>query len=151
MKSNNFFTNTKADLPSKRLPAFFLAAVLFFSASCAHAQGLSAARTYHPLAKNTLKVELGWTAGSNSETSHFILERSYDGKTFKEAALLFTAEDKDVAQYGYDDRIPAMAAEALAYYRLKIVDKKGNYVYSDNIAIQADALRQGARQIIPLP
>lgn len=153
MKSNNFFNKAKTDLSAGKRPLFFLAAALFLFAQCMHAQGLSdIQRSYHHYAgKNALKIELGWAAGGNEETSHFILERSYDGEAFKEAALLFTAEDKDAPQYGYTDRIPALAAEAQVYYRLKIVDKKGNYVYSDNIIIQTDALKQGVRQIIMLP
>ncbi|HRE51309.1 MAG TPA: hypothetical protein PK339_07810 [Flavitalea sp.] len=153
MKSNIFFTETKANLIGERLPAFALAAALFLSAVGAHAQGLSAPPgSYHTYAaRNTVKIELGWTAAGDGETSHFILERSLDGKAFREAALVFTAEDKDMRQYAYTDRIPALAAEEQLSYQLKIVDRKGNYVYSDSITIEPDALEKGLRQMITLP
>jgi hypothetical protein len=77
------------------------------------------------------KVWLSWSANQEDNVSHYCIERSYDNKTFDQAAMLFTVDNPSgVNSYSYKDPIKNVAA-AVIYYRLKMVDKDGKYKYSE--------------------
>jgi hypothetical protein len=77
------------------------------------------------------KVWLSWSTSQENNVSHYSIERSYDNKTFDQAALLFTVDNPSgVNSYSYKDPIKNAAA-AVIYYRLKVVDKDGKYKYSE--------------------
>ena len=77
------------------------------------------------------KVWLAWSTSQDVNVSHYFIERSYDNKTFEQAALIFTAEDPaPVNNYSYKDPIKNVTG-SLIYYRLKMVDKDGKYKYTE--------------------
>jgi hypothetical protein len=77
------------------------------------------------------KVWLAWSTKQEENVSHYSIERSYDNKTFDQAALIFTAESPaPVNNYSYKDPIKNVTG-SLIYYRLKMVDKDGKYKYSE--------------------
>jgi hypothetical protein len=75
-------------------------------------------------------VDLKWTAINQVNFNHFELERSTDGRNFKEYAMIFAAENTGSAvDYNYTDKNLDNSTRVL-YYRLKMVDISGNMTYS---------------------
>jgi hypothetical protein len=75
------------------------------------------------------KIFLNWSSNKEENLSHYIVERSYNNKSFEQAGLLFTSEKQDsVNSYMFQDVISAGAP--VIYYRLKMVDKSGTVKYS---------------------
>jgi hypothetical protein len=72
-------------------------------------------------ALNNSKVDLLWSIASEKNVSHYIIERSFDGKTFdflnKSSKGVFSTTDY-TPQFGTN------------YYRLKIVELNGGFSYS---------------------
>ena len=82
------------------------------------------------LLNNTNKVDLNWATASEMNASHFVIERSTDGHTFNDAAVVFafgnTTEQKN---YRYTDKIGSIN-NTVVYYRLRQVDIDGKFEYS---------------------
>ncbi|MBC8033303.1 MAG: hypothetical protein H7Y03_04100 [Chitinophagaceae bacterium] len=90
-------------------------------------------------AKQSSKTtNIEWITTKEVNANLFILQRSTDGKTFTEIAVIVTGEDSKVTKtYKYtDERTPR--ANATVYYRLKIVNRDGEYVYSEIKTISKD-------------
>jgi hypothetical protein len=79
---------------------------------------------------NDNKVLLSWATQMQKNTSHFVIERSTNGKDYDEAVLLFAEGNSDkYTEYSYNDKIPAGSSGVL-YYRLRMVDIDGQFKYS---------------------
>ena len=74
-----------------------------------------------------------WETASERNSSHFEIERSIDGRTFEMLDLIesnhFTTHTQHYSFLDFD------LIEPLYYYRLKIIDQDGQYVYSNIINI----------------
>jgi hypothetical protein len=91
------------------------------------------------------KVCLAWTTTQEINVSHFSIERSYDNKTFEQAALLFTVDNpSSVNSYSYKDPVKNAAASVI-YYRLKMVDKDGKYKYSEIRTVRINGAGESTR------
>ena len=82
----------------------------------------------------TRSNELKWVTGTEENTSHFVVERSFNGlDNFKELGRVdakgFTT---DLQTYLFEDT----DLEKMSYYRLRIVDFDGFTMYSDVIALE---------------
>ncbi|MEM6697740.1 MAG: SdrD B-like domain-containing protein, partial [Bacteroidota bacterium] len=94
-------------------------------------------------------IDLTWSTASELNNSHFELERSEDGKVFKQIAKIegqgTTLETTD---YSYEDQeaIPNI----LYYYRLKQVDTDGQFEYSEVRTAQMEAI-DGEIELYPNP
>jgi Secretion system C-terminal sorting domain len=76
-------------------------------------------------------IALKWTTTSETNSSHFIVERSFDGVEYSDIAMLFAAGNSSISiNYSYSDKIPANNS-GIIYYRLKMVDMDGRYKASD--------------------
>lgn len=74
------------------------------------------------------KVMLEWDAVTILKGSHFALERSIDGKTYKTIALVFMAEDPAaIPTYGYADR-SGVNEGGNVFYRLLVYDQNEKVV-----------------------
>ncbi len=72
--------------------------------------------------------QLNWSTSQEQNTSHFILERSTDGRNFTTIGQVTAAGNSSVQQnYAYTDNSPAIG---INYYRLKMVDKDNSSRYS---------------------
>ena len=81
--------------------------------------------SFNAAKKGEMKVSLGWTTLEEKNASHFVVERSYDGRTFDEAALVFAYGDsKELKRYAFTDELRKKQPTAI-YYRLRIVDMDG--------------------------
>ena len=80
--------------------------------------------------KNKENIELNWTSEAQINVNNFAIERSYDANSFEGiATVAASSKDKDV--YSFIDKDYAIAkVKNNIYYRLKIVDKDGKFVYS---------------------
>jgi len=76
--------------------------------------------------KNANQVVLSWSTDMEREVSHFVVEKSFDGKDFTDAGIVFTDGTSDVRrEYSFKDEL--RVASGLVYYRLKIVDMDGKF------------------------
>ncbi len=79
---------------------------------------------------NDNKVVLSWATDMQKNTSHFVIERSTNGKDYDEAALLFAEGNSNkYTEYSYTDKLPA-GSNGVLFYRLRMVDIDGQYKYS---------------------
>lgn len=74
------------------------------------------------------KVKIAWITEQESNSLHFIVEHSTDGRLWQNIATVAAAGNSSVRNYytAYDDN----PANGINYYRLKQVDKDGSYQYS---------------------
>jgi len=76
------------------------------------------------------KAELKWTSGIESMFSHYIIERSLDGKNYSDVSLIFaTGKYGTDATYNFAEDLSNLPS-GLVYYRLKLVDRNGAFKYS---------------------
>jgi Secretion system C-terminal sorting domain len=70
-------------------------------------------------------IALKWTTTVEKNASHFIIERSFDGVEYADAAMIFAVGNSDITNnYSYNDKI-AGTNNGVIYYRLKMVDMDG--------------------------
>ena len=85
-------------------------------------------------------ILLEWSTASEFNSSHFDLERSYDGVRFQKiAAVQAAGNSNSVIQYSYADR--SFLSE-LNYYRLKMVDIDAKYKLSEIVLVKNTAITQ---------
>ncbi len=83
---------------------------------------------------------LHWTTASETNNSHFDIERSYDGKTFETVGeVAGNGNSQHQIEYSYTDA-SVSKVENTVYYRLKQVDFDGAYEYSDIRVVRFDAV-----------
>ena len=88
------------------------------------------------------KVLLAWKTTPQTNNSYFLIERSYNGKLFKEIGRV-NAVAKYSAENGYlfSDKQPA---GGINYYRLKIIDQNGMTTYSKVVSAVIIAVKNNA-------
>ena len=88
------------------------------------------------------KVEISWQVADEKDVNHYIVERSFDGKTFellsKQAKGIFQTIDR-TPQYGVN------------YYRLKVVENDGRYSYAPIRSVDLEQKQKTAFKIYPNP
>lgn len=78
------------------------------------------------------KIVLEWTSAAEINTSHFVIEKSNDGKSFEEAGMV-TAAGEGSGKYSYTTSISPAVPQY--FYRLKMVDKDGKLKFSNIIRV----------------
>ena len=74
------------------------------------------------------RIGLDWTTLSESNSAHFIVERSSDGQHFSRIGSLFAAGNSQIAlDYQFIDQAPN---SGLNYYRVTLVDQDGSELHS---------------------
>lgn len=91
---------------------------------------------------NTNKVDLKWSTATETNLSHFIVERSTDGANYSDAGMVFAyGNTTSKVDYALADNISSIQSGVI-YYRLRSVDVDGKNQYSDvriiRIGKQAD-------------
>ncbi|MCK6609537.1 MAG: T9SS type A sorting domain-containing protein [Bacteroidia bacterium] len=78
---------------------------------------------------------LMWQTASEENSSHFELERAFDGVSFAQVGKLAAAgNSKSLRNYLLVDQ-GVFANQHFAYYRLKMVDRDGSFEYSNTIRL----------------
>lgn len=92
-------------------------------------------------------VLLEWETQSEKNNEGFIIQHSADGYSFKDLGMVTSANNSDIKQYySFKDYAPVEGAN---YYRLKIMDKDGQFEYSDIEIVRFD--KTPALNIYPNP
>jgi hypothetical protein len=74
------------------------------------------------------KVVLGW-APFKGDVSHYVLERSINGRAFYEAGILFTGDGENEPEYIFTDHLKMNYGGTL-YYRLHVVGLDGSEIFT---------------------
>ncbi|MCW3117937.1 MAG: hypothetical protein JWM28_2019, partial [Chitinophagaceae bacterium] len=83
------------------------------------------------------KVQLNWSTETEENTSHFTIERSSDNRAFVALAdIEATGNSTTTKHYGVADNHPG---NGVNYYRLKLSDQDGSFIYSKIVMIQITA------------
>ena len=78
--------------------------------------------SFTAMLNGTGKVDLRWTTSSEVNSSHFVIERSVDGRTYEDAGMVFAAGNSTTNQYyTFTDNI-ASVTKTIIYYRLRQVE-----------------------------
>ncbi len=81
---------------------------------------------------NGNRVDLSWTTQSEKNVSHFLVQKSEDGKTYTDAGLVFAYGNTNEQQkYAFPDNNINTSRPAVIYYRLKSVDFDAKTQLSD--------------------
>ena len=92
-------------------------------------------------------IALDWSTTSEQKSKHFVLEKSADGTTFYQLAIVNAAGNSHAKrQYNYVDNKVA----EYNYYRLKMVDMDSKFIYSKTVLIVNHAIEQGL-QVVNTP
>ncbi|MBB6612969.1 T9SS type A sorting domain-containing protein [Pontibacter sp. Tf4] len=94
-------------------------------------------------------IDLKWETASELNNSHFDVERSADGKSFKSIATVQGRGTTSTPQsYSLLDKLPL---RGINYYRLKQVDFDNTHSYSATVAVAWDAGDAMQAAILPNP
>jgi PQQ-dependent dehydrogenase (s-GDH family) len=86
------------------------------------------------LSNNT--TVLNWITSSEVNTANFEIERSTDGSSYEKIKTVAASGNSTrETNYSYTDNDVAALSSAVIYYRLKMMDRDGNYAYSNIITI----------------
>ncbi len=77
-------------------------------------------------------ASLNWISSNHYNFSHYVVEKSTDGRNFEQAAVLFVDANYSNASngYSYKDNLQNSSSKVF-YYRLKMVDTDDKYSYSE--------------------
>ena len=126
---------------------------------CASTKGISQSGTEPTFIKlpsfiatlNNNKVDLEWITASETNVSHYVIEKSTDGKSFSAAGLVFAfGNTTSDAGYSFSDKLK-FSAPGLIYYRLRIVDTGGTSEFSPVRIIRIAGETDSAVSIITYP
>ncbi|MGB3006017.1 MAG: T9SS type A sorting domain-containing protein, partial [Chitinophagaceae bacterium] len=95
------------------------------------------------------QVQLHWATANESNSSHFEIERSMNGRIFTKIGEVDSRGNSMVQQrYEFADLYPFFGKN---YYRLRQVDIDGHAVYSYMVAIQEGEKKAGFSYLYPNP
>lgn len=81
-------------------------------------------------------IELNWTTPQDANFNYFVIEKSIDGKNYKDAAIIFATPGTSLKQaYLFNDKISTNKRQTV-YYRLRIVDSSQHYKMSEVRALR---------------
>jgi hypothetical protein len=85
---------------------------------------------------NNSQAALTWRTVSEMNVSHFVIEKSRDGRNFTEAGIVFArGNETDITTYNFSDLIHSNQ-DGIVYYRLCAVDIDGKSKYSETRIIR---------------
>lgn len=102
------------------------------------------------LNNNSNKVDLRWITSYEKNVSHFVVEKSTDGKTYSDAGVVFAyGNSGDMMNYTFTDQVSKQ--ENIIYYRLRSVDADGKFDYSATRIIRAAKQTENTVTILTYP
>lgn len=91
--------------------------------------------SFTAMLNNNSKVDLKWSTETETNLSHIMVEKSTDGKNFKDAALVFTYGNTTAkSDYSFADNIAKIKSGTI-YYRLRTVAVDGTSQYSETCIV----------------
>jgi hypothetical protein len=81
--------------------------------------------SFTAMLNSSTKAELKWATATEENASHFIVEKSVDGKNYSEAGIVFAnGTTTDIMNYSFFDNVNTNQAGVI-YYRLRTIDIDG--------------------------
>jgi hypothetical protein len=100
---------------------------------------------------NNSNAALSWQTASETNLSHFEIEKSLDGRNFSEAGIVMASgNETDMTTYHFSDPVN-MNQEGVVYYRLRSVDVDGQSHYSNVRIIRIGKQTQRNISILTYP
>ncbi len=91
--------------------------------------------------KQNQQTVLEWSTASEQNTKNFIIQRSFDARTWKDLATVSAAGNSAaITSYNYEDAEPQAGVN---YYRIQQTDIDGRLSYSDVKLVQFDGQASG--------
>jgi len=83
------------------------------------------------------QIQVSWINFSEFNNDKYLVERSYDGRNWQTAGIVLAIENAvgSKGQYSFDD-INFAKNEKNIFYRLKLIEKTGTAVYSNQVVIR---------------
>ncbi len=95
-------------------------------------------------------VAISWTTATETNTDHFEIERSLDGKTFgKVGTQKASGTTTTKLNYTYKDDVSTLSS--MVFYRLKSIDKSGVFNYSGLKTVTVNATKNLITSLYPNP
>ncbi|MDQ6901830.1 MAG: T9SS type A sorting domain-containing protein [Bacteroidota bacterium] len=90
---------------------------------------------------NNKKVNLVWSIDGGAQVDHFEIEKSFDQANFSTTGMVLgdLSTINNRTQYSFTDESGEIANQTITYYRLKIIDARGNITYSPVKIIRINA------------
>ena len=79
------------------------------------------------------KVQVRWNVSQEINTSKYVVERSNNGTQFEKTGELLALNNIEGGAYTFEDKTPIAGA---GYYRIKILEKDGSYIYSSIVTVK---------------
>lgn len=99
--------------------------------------------------KQTASIRLQWKTKEEKDVSHFVIERSDDGRLFVQIGTV-KATNTMAATYAFTDAV-INRSQTVYYYRIKQMDNNGSSRYSPTITVSLSASNNYEVQIVPNP
>ncbi|HYF29988.1 MAG TPA: T9SS type A sorting domain-containing protein [Chitinophagaceae bacterium] len=80
--------------------------------------------------------QLSWATAMEENAQAFELERSTDGGNFRRIAAIPAANAASGSKYNYNDDDAIVKNSPVMYYRLKMIDKDGQFSYSNIVSLR---------------
>ncbi len=94
------------------------------------------------------KVTLNWTVADNETAKSFEIEKSFNGRDFSIAAVVFASENRGTENYTFAETVNA---NDKVMYRLKMIDKNHEADYSRILIFQLKSVITNSVKIIGNP
>jgi hypothetical protein len=95
------------------------------------------------------RVNLSWIILDGTSLSSIIVEKSFDGTSFKSTATIVAKNISAETRYYSNENLSGKGVKV--YYRLKLVDKAGKYQYSNILVLSLTEGDEAGIQILPNP
>lgn len=92
-------------------------------------------------------VQLNWSISKEEDISHFDIERCTDGVNFRQIGQVSVSNNTNL-NYTFLD---ILAEKGSNFYRLAIIDKDGNFTYSQAITISVEVKGISVTVVYPNP
>lgn len=90
-------------------------------------------------------VVLSWNTSSEINAGHFEVEKSVNGKDYVAIGKVKASGNENGSAYEFTDEL----SKAVVYYRLKMVDKDGSFIYSKEVVVRSE--RSASVSVYPNP
>jgi hypothetical protein len=78
--------------------------------------------SFNAMLEGTNKVNLAWVTSTEKNVSHYVVERSFDGKEFSQAGIVFSfGNTLDKMTYTFTDKV-SNATGSVVYYRIRTIN-----------------------------
>lgn len=92
-------------------------------------------------------IVVSWRTGSESNSSHFAVEKSEDGRSFYQIGRVDAAGNSAANKdYRFVDKNVLPAKQ---FYRLKLVDKDGKFKYSNVVTVTVNEEKRSTARVFP--